>query len=202
MPHPGRGGGQEVAALEVFIQLTRASEAIAAELQPALAQDGLTAGQLGVLEAITARGPMSLRELGHRLFRSAPNMTIVVDNLERAGLVRRSRSAEDRRVVLVETTVEGRSRFRRAYPHYRRVIARFVTALALPEQAQLASLCERLRAPPGPMGPIQRGDRPHRAASPPPGRARELLRVASADGKARASDLHRIGPAKTRRSRG
>src|SRR4051794_6288214 len=96
----------EAQARQAFVELTRAAECIAAELQPALGEAGLTAGQLGVLEALASEGPMSLRALGARLFRSGPTMTIVVDNLERGGLVRRMRSLEDRRVVLVESTAE------------------------------------------------------------------------------------------------
>lgn len=133
-------------ALNVFIQLTRAAERIANELQPTLTAERLTAGQLGVLQAIEERGPTSLRELGQRLFRSGPNMTIVVDNLERAGLVRRVRSATDRRVVLVEGTAEGMRRLRRAYPAYLRTIRRFLAALPAGEQVQLAALCDKLRA--------------------------------------------------------
>lgn len=132
-------------AIEVFIQLTRAAERIAAELAPTLTAEKLTAGQLGVLRAISEHGPMSLRALGQRLFRSGPNMTIVVDNLERAGLVRRVRSEADRRVVLVEGTREGARRLSRANPAYVRGIVRFMSALSSTEQAQLATLCEKLR---------------------------------------------------------
>jgi len=132
-------------ALNAFIQLTRAAERIAGELQPALAAERLTAGQLGVLQSIAEQGPTSLRELRQRLFRSGPNMTIVVDNLERAGLVRRVRSSSDRRVVLVEGTAEGMRRLRRAYPAYVRGIRRFMAALSPAEQARLAHLCGKLR---------------------------------------------------------
>jgi len=123
-----------------------AAERIAGALQPALAAERLTAGQLGVLQAIAERGPTSLRELGQRLFRSGPNMTIVVDNLERAGLVRRVRSDADRRVVLVEGTKEGVRRLRRAHPAYLLKIRRFLDVLAPAEQAELARLCAKLRA--------------------------------------------------------
>jgi len=140
-----RGALSNESTQAVYIQLSRAAEAIAATLQPALAAEGLTAGQLGVLEAIVTQGPMSLRSLGERLFRSPPNMTIVVDNLERDGLARRVRSDTDRRVVLVEITSEGQRRFRRAYPLYGRLITEFIGVLSAGEQARLSALCGRLR---------------------------------------------------------
>ena len=148
-----RRTSEEADALDVFIQLTRAAERVMAELQPALGAERLTAGQLGVLEAIASDGPLSLRELGGRLFRSAPNMTIVVDNLESDGLVRRVRSDTDRRVVLVESTVEGRRRFRRAYPPYQRVIATFMATLAPSERTRLVRLCRKLREQPSERPP-------------------------------------------------
>ncbi len=140
--------GREGRALALYEQLTRASDRIGAELQPALGGAGLTSGQLWVLHTIVEDGPTSLRELGARLFRSGPNMTIVVDNLERAALVRRRRSAADRRVVLVESTDEGRRRLHLAFPTYASVITRFMEALSAGEQTQLAALCEKLRAEP------------------------------------------------------
>ena len=42
-------------------------------------------------------GPMHQRELGRKLLKSSGNITLVVDNLEKRGLVRREREREDRR---------------------------------------------------------------------------------------------------------
>jgi MarR family 2-MHQ and catechol resistance regulon transcriptional repressor len=168
MTRPRRADKRAESMLPVFIQLTRAAEAIAAALQPALTAEGLTVGQLGVLEAVVQRGPLSLRALGQCLFRSPPNMTIVVDNLERAGLARRVRSDADRRIVLVESTAEGLRRFRIAFPAYTRLIARFIGVLSSQEQARLVTLCERLRVRDGEareVAPSDRRRRPHRGPS-------------------------------------
>ena len=64
-----------------------------ARVEPRLAAAGLTPTQLGVLEAILHKGPLTQRELGRKVLTSAGNMTDVVDKLEARGLVRRTRVA-------------------------------------------------------------------------------------------------------------
>jgi DNA-binding MarR family transcriptional regulator len=71
-----------------------------------------------------------------------PYMTIVVDDLERQGLVERKPHPTDRRAKLVETTVRGKEAARRARVILNRPPAELT---ALPE-AELAALLRGLRA--------------------------------------------------------
>ena len=61
-----------------------------------------------------ARRPMSMRELADALGIDPPNATVVVDDLEARGLVRRGPHPTDRRAKLVEATPEGKALARRA----------------------------------------------------------------------------------------
>jgi DNA-binding MarR family transcriptional regulator len=61
-----------------------------------------------------ARRPMSMRELADALDIDPPNATVVVDDLEAAGLVRRRPHPTDRRAKLVEATRKGKALARRA----------------------------------------------------------------------------------------
>jgi DNA-binding MarR family transcriptional regulator len=61
-----------------------------------------------------AAAPMSMGELAAALGIDRPNATVVVDDLERQGLVRRRPHPTDRRAKLVEATRKGRSVARRA----------------------------------------------------------------------------------------
>nr|BFE64874.1 MarR family transcriptional regulator [Dactylosporangium thailandense] len=58
--------------------------------------------------------PMTLRELAGRLQTDAPYTTLVVDDLEKRGLVRREPHPSDRRAKLVTTTDLGRREAARA----------------------------------------------------------------------------------------
>jgi MarR family 2-MHQ and catechol resistance regulon transcriptional repressor len=89
MPTHYRGADQEVAALNAYIKLMRASDSITARLDPAMAKAHLTISQLGVLEALLHLGPLCQRDLGRKLLRSNGNITVVVSNLARRGLITR-----------------------------------------------------------------------------------------------------------------
>jgi DNA-binding MarR family transcriptional regulator len=61
-----------------------------------------------LLSVVVFGGPMPVTRLAAIEQVSAPAITKTVSLLERQGLVARERSAEDRRVVLVRATAEGR----------------------------------------------------------------------------------------------
>ncbi|MGC8879243.1 MAG: MarR family winged helix-turn-helix transcriptional regulator [Anaerolineae bacterium] len=69
---------------------------------------GLTPPQFMVLFALVkARAPRSMNDLTDITFQDASTMTGIIDRLEKAGLVERTRSTIDRRVVLVQATNAG-----------------------------------------------------------------------------------------------
>ena len=61
-----------------------------------------------------ARGPMSMGELAAALGTDPPNATVMVDDLESQGLVRRKPHPTDRRAKVVEATHKGKTLARRA----------------------------------------------------------------------------------------
>jgi DNA-binding MarR family transcriptional regulator len=61
-----------------------------------------------------ARQPMSMGELATALEIERPNATVLVDDLEAQGLVRRRPHPTDRRTKLVEATRKGKNLARRA----------------------------------------------------------------------------------------
>jgi len=74
---------------------------------------GLSFGRMKALRRI-ARRPMPMRELAALLGVDPPNLTSVVDELERSGLVERQPHPTDRRVKLVVATPEGQALTRQA----------------------------------------------------------------------------------------
>ncbi len=76
-------------------------------------QTGLSFGRMKALRRIAGR-PMSMRELAALLGMDPPNLTTVVDDLERSGLVERQAHPTDRRVKLVAATPKGAELAQRA----------------------------------------------------------------------------------------
>ncbi len=74
---------------------------------------GLSFGRIKAIRRV-ARRPMSMRELAVELTIDPPNATVVVDDLESLGLVRRRPHPTDRRAKVVEATKKGKDIARRA----------------------------------------------------------------------------------------
>ncbi len=139
-----KGTPPEVSALNAYIKLRRAAGAIDARLVRDIADRGLTEAQFGVLEVLYHLGPMCQRAIAAKQFTSGANMTMVLNNLEKRGLVRRVRSTEDRRQYFAELTPDGRALIRRIFPgHVQRIVDAFA-ALTRDEQAELGALCRKL----------------------------------------------------------
>ena len=133
-----------VAAVRAYVKLMRASRAVLARIEPLLAAAGLTPTQLGVLEAVLHKGPLSQRALGRVVLTSAGNMTDVVDKLEARGLVRRTRSATDRRAVQIELTDAGRGLIEEVFPRHAADIAGAMSGVTGGDLLRLDGLLKRL----------------------------------------------------------
>jgi MarR family 2-MHQ and catechol resistance regulon transcriptional repressor len=131
-------------ALRAYVKLLRAAKAVVARIEPRLAARGLTATQLGVLEAILHKGPLTQRELGRKVLTSAGNMTDVIDKLEGRRLVCRSRVAGDRRSVRVALTPAGRTLIQGLFPQHARDIAEAMGGLTTRELTELGHLLRKL----------------------------------------------------------
>ncbi len=131
-------------AVRAYVKLMRASRAVLARVEPALAACGLTPTQLGVLEALLHKGAMTHRELGRKVLTSAGNMTDVVDKLARRELVRRERDPHDRRAVRVELTDRGRALIEELFPRHAADIARAMAGLPAADVVRLGALLRAL----------------------------------------------------------
>lgn len=139
-----RGPPDERRALDAYVKFVRAYDTIDSRLRSALREEGLTVSQLGVLEALMHIGPMVQSELAEKLLTSPSNLTTVLDNLERDGMVRRQRSTEDRRQVEVSLTSDGRELIEDVFPSHAQRITRLFGALDPEEQEELGRLCRKL----------------------------------------------------------
>jgi MarR family 2-MHQ and catechol resistance regulon transcriptional repressor len=138
------GTDRERLALRVFVRLQRTAAAISHAVHQDLGAHGLSESQFGVLEALLHLGPRQQGELAARILRTTGNVTLVIDNLERRGLVRRERLATDRRCIQVHLTPAGHDLIAGIFPaHAARVVAALGT-LDEEEQRELIRLCRRL----------------------------------------------------------
>src|ERR1700754_1768640 len=75
--------------------------------KPLLDRLGLTYPQYLVMLVLWEQDGISVKEIGERLFLDSGTLTPLLKRLEAAGFVKRSRSSEDERQVLIALTAQG-----------------------------------------------------------------------------------------------
>ena len=139
-----RGEPHEVRALNAFIKLIRAANSVGARLECLLSALGFTENQFGILEILYHLGPVFQRDLSRKLFTSGGNVTQILDQLERRGLVSRKRDSKDRRHVQIHLTDEGNRLISTAFPQYLKATMAEFAVLTPEEQEELARLCRKV----------------------------------------------------------
>lgn len=138
------GTPEEIRALNVYIKLTRAADAVHARVNQHLTDHNLTVSQFGVLEAVYHLGPLCQKDIAAKVLKSTGNITFVIDNLEKRALVERRRNPDDRRMVDVYLTDAGRALIEEILPGHVALIAEDISILTPEEQAELQRLCRKL----------------------------------------------------------
>jgi MarR family transcriptional regulator, 2-MHQ and catechol-resistance regulon repressor len=139
-----KGSKEEASALNAYVKLMRAAESVSARVHGHLSAAGLTISQFGVLEALYHLGPLSQSEIAKKILKSTGNITMVIDNLEKRGLVKRERDQEDRRYYSISLTSTGKKAIASLFPPHAGRIVQEMNVLSGPEQETLGKLCRKL----------------------------------------------------------
>jgi MarR family 2-MHQ and catechol resistance regulon transcriptional repressor len=139
-----RGTKSEVRSLSAYVKLMRATEAVTTRINRHLAEPGLSISQFGVLEALYHLGPLCQRDIAKKILKSTGNITVVIDNLEKRGLVARVRDAADRRFFTIQLTSDGEKLISGIFPPHAEAIVREMGILTEEEQIELGRICKKL----------------------------------------------------------
>src|ERR671923_2914886 len=138
------GSRAEKRTLDTFIKLTRCTNSVMARLAERNTIGELTYSQFAVLEALYHLGPLTQGEVSQKILKSVSNMTTVIDNLERDGLVCRERDTKDRRVIHVHLTEAGLKKIEAVLPGHVAALVDEFKVLSASEQETLSQLCKKL----------------------------------------------------------
>ena len=144
MPTHFQGSRAEMRTLDTFIKMTRCTNSVLTRLAERNTVGELTYSQFAVLEALYHLGSMTQGEVSTKVLKSGSNMTTVIDNLERDGLVRRERDAKDRRVINVHLTEAGSGKVDAVLPKHVGALVEEFSVLSVSEQLTLGELCKKL----------------------------------------------------------
>ena len=94
---------------EAYLNLQRTADHLLRGVEELLKPTGLTPSQYNVLRILRGAGPAGLAcgEIAGRMLTRDPDMTRLLDRLDKRGLVSRVRNPRDRRVVVTRITAAG-----------------------------------------------------------------------------------------------
>lgn len=131
-------------ALGMWVKLARSYSVFNKKTVDQIRTFGLTQPQFGVLECLGHLGIMPIGDISGKLLMSCGNATIIIDNLEKEGLVQRIREKNDRRVIKVGLTEKGQNLFDEVFVKHYQYIVELSSVLSDDEQEQLSSLLKKL----------------------------------------------------------
>jgi len=140
--HPFSSAEQEAA-----LNIVRTQDFLQGEFADLFTQYDLSGPQYNVLRILRGTGGEGVRttEISAQMVARTPDITRLVDRLEKAGLVCRARTSADRRVVLVSITKAGLELLARLDKPVLELHARLMKRLSKAELAELIRLLEKVR---------------------------------------------------------
>jgi DNA-binding MarR family transcriptional regulator len=140
--------------IEAHLNLVRTADTLARLADAILKPHDLSVTTYNVLRILRGAGPAGqpVGEVGSRLVSREPDVTRLIDRLERRRLVERGRDGADRRVVRVTITAAGRALVERIDldRQLHDAHAPHLGTLSAAELDTLITLCERIRGAPSP----------------------------------------------------
>jgi MarR family transcriptional regulator, 2-MHQ and catechol-resistance regulon repressor len=133
---------------DAYLALVGLNEQLTAEFAELFGAAGISLVQFNALRLLV-QGPregLRCQEIASGLLHRHPDVTRLVDRMESAGLVQRERSSEDRRVVRVRPSREGRRLCESLYAQVDRLHREQLGGLSGTELRTLAALLTKARA--------------------------------------------------------
>lgn len=150
---------------EALLNLMVAGEYVRERMERLCVAWGITPSQYNVLRILRGAPDGHPRcEIARRMIDRAPDVTRLVDRLERRGLVERDRSAADRRLSLTRITADGASLVERMLPSMEAEQRHFAERISLRDRRELSRICEGIYGEPSPepeaIAPAEDGAKP------------------------------------------
>jgi DNA-binding MarR family transcriptional regulator len=133
---------------EAALSVLRTNDQLQIRLARLFREHDLTPSQYNVLRILRGEGkPLPILEIASRTITVVPGITGLIDRLEKAGLVKRVRCEEDRRVIYVSLTGLGDATLARIDEPLDSLHRSLLRGLSQAELKELVRLLEKIREP-------------------------------------------------------
>jgi DNA-binding MarR family transcriptional regulator len=131
---------------EAMLNIVRTNDQLQIRATRLFREFGLTSSQYNVLRILRGEGsPLPILEIASRTITVVPGITGLIDRLEEAGLVRRERCSEDRRVIYVALTDKAEKTLAQLDRPLANLHKQLLGGLTLAELKELSRLLEKVR---------------------------------------------------------
>ncbi len=130
--------------LKLSSALARGYQAVRRRSDSYLSGQGLSLAQFNVLEVLSIHGVSPVGHLVQQTDITPGNMTVIIENLLKQGLITRERDNSDKRVWLVSLSPRGLEKLNRVYPMHILNLQSLFSRLDEREKSALIDLCDRL----------------------------------------------------------
>ncbi len=136
----------ESAEQEATLSLVRTNDQLQIFFTRLLREYGLTPSQYNILRILRGEGaPLPILEIADRTVTVVPGITGLIDRLEQAGLVKRDRCDQDRRVIYVAITDKGTKVLAELDQPVLELHKNLMGHLSLTELKELSRILEKVR---------------------------------------------------------
>jgi DNA-binding MarR family transcriptional regulator len=130
--------------LKLVVTLKRCLNSISKNVLPIFQEAGLTESQFGILEVLYHKGSLPICEIIRKTLSSGGNMTVVIDNLEKAQLVERAPDPNDRRSFIISLSKKGKTLIKKTFPVHVEHLNKMLGILNSEEKYTLIELAKKL----------------------------------------------------------
>lgn len=132
--------------LSTLVVFTRAEHTIHKKEYQTIKESGLTPAQFGVLEALYSKGDLKINELIEKILTTSGNITVVIKNLEKEGLIQRKVDLKDKRSCIIALTDKGKERIESILPKHIENIRGIFAILSDEEKTVLKNILKKFKS--------------------------------------------------------
>ncbi len=140
MPQPG----EDASGVHVWLILMKAFRSLSHHAHTSIGDLGLCDSDFFVLEVLLHKGPLPVNTVGQKVDLTSGSISIAIDRLVRRNLVERCEFPEDKRVRVVQLTMEGRQLIEAAFQKHAATMETAAAGLEEKERIQLMALLRKL----------------------------------------------------------
>jgi len=131
-------------SLSTWVEIMKSFNKIRSLELSLIEANGLTIGQFGLLELLYHRGEQSIGAATKLAMSSPGNMTVVVKNLVKLGLISAEKSESDKRSAVLCITQKGSELISSIFPEHSKRIEGFLSGLSTEEKEVVRALLRKL----------------------------------------------------------